>query len=77
MFCLKRCHFIHCLFKKRKKEKKKEEARNSAVLMALWVFFFPWTCEAGEEEDFLTDFSPLPLSPKHQKDADHSHLYNL
>jgi hypothetical protein len=31
--------------------------------MALWVFFFPWTCEAGEEEDFFIDFS-LPLSLK-------------
>jgi len=67
MFCLKRCHFIHCLFKKRKKEKKKEEARNSAVLMALWVFFFPWTCEAGEEEDFSSFvFTEFPS----QKDAD-------
>jgi hypothetical protein len=31
--------------------------------MALWVFFFPWMCEAGEEEDFFIDFS-LPLSLK-------------
>jgi hypothetical protein len=63
MFCLKRRHFMHCLFF----VFKKEEARNGAVLMALWVFFFPWTREAGEEEDFSS--SVLTEFPS-QKDAD-------
>jgi hypothetical protein len=36
--------------------KKREGGRNGAVLKALWVFFFPWTRETGEEEDL---FSPV------------------
>ena len=35
----------HALFTKKKE-------KNGAVLKALWVFFFPCTREAGEEEDF-------------------------
>ena len=33
-------------------EKKKGKTQNGVVLKALWVFFFPWTREVGEEEDF-------------------------
>jgi len=32
-----------------------------------WVFFFPWTCEVGEEEDFSPLLCPLPLSLKPPK----------
>jgi len=35
----------------------KKKAWNGAVLTALWVFFFPWTCEAREEEDFFFPYS--------------------
>jgi hypothetical protein len=48
VFCPKRRRFIYCSFKKK--------GRNGAVLKALWVFFFPWTRETGEEEDL---FSPV------------------
>jgi hypothetical protein len=42
--------------------------------MALWVFFFPWTREAGEEEDFSSPcFHRLSSFKKHQKDADQGH----
>jgi hypothetical protein len=34
-------------------EKKNKRDRNGVVLLALWVFFFPWTHDAGEEEDFF------------------------
>ena len=44
------------------------KARNGAVLKALYVFFFPWTREAGEEEDFS---SFLCHRHQRQKDADH------
>ena len=37
--------------------KKTEKAQNGAVLNNT-IFFFPWTREAGEEEDFLPHFSP-------------------
>jgi hypothetical protein len=54
--------------------KKKREAQNGVVLMALWVFFFPWTREAGEEEDFSSPcFHRLSSFKKHQKDADQGH----
>jgi len=36
--------------------------------MALWVFFFPWTRKAGEEE--AATFPSPSLSPRTQKDAD-------
>ena len=39
---------FHTLF-----TKKNKRDRNGAVLLALWVFFFPWTHDAGEEEDFF------------------------
>jgi hypothetical protein len=56
MFCPKQRRFIYCSFKKKK------GSRNGAVLKALWVFFFPWTREAGEEEDFFFPcFSPTSL----------------
>jgi hypothetical protein len=35
--------------------------------MVLWVFFFPWTRETGEEEDF---FFPCHRHLPLQKDAD-------
>jgi hypothetical protein len=58
---------FHLLFTKKK-------ARNGVVLTALWVFFFPWTSEAGEEEDFSSPcFHRLSSSQKHQKDADQGH----
>jgi hypothetical protein len=52
---------------------KKKEARNGAVLTALWVFFFPWTREAGEEDFSSPYFHRLSSSKKHQKDADQGH----
>jgi hypothetical protein len=40
----------------------KKKARNGTVLMTLWVFFFPWTREEGEEEDFSSPyFHRLPF----------------
>ena len=39
------------------KKKKNREISNGAVLNST-IFFFPWTREAGEEEDFLPHFSP-------------------
>jgi len=41
---------------------KKNEARNGAVLTALWVFFFLWTREAKEEENFSSPAFLLSLS---------------
>jgi hypothetical protein len=32
--------------------------------MALWVFFFPWTREAGEEEDFSSFVAVISLFKK-------------
>jgi hypothetical protein len=49
-----------------KKRKIKRWNRNGAILTALWVFFFPWTREAGEEEDFsssVTTISPFKKTP--------------
>jgi hypothetical protein len=43
---------FHTLFIK----KRREGGRNGAILKALWVFFFLWTREIGEEEDL---FSPV------------------
>jgi len=53
----------------------KKKARNGAVLTALWVFFFPWTREAREEEDFsspafllslpLLNLKKTPTQPPH------------
>jgi hypothetical protein len=54
---------MHC-------SRKKKETQMMLFLTALWVFFFPWTCKAGEEEDFFLPCFSLPLSPKIQKDAD-------
>jgi len=39
---------FHTLF-----TKKNKRDQNGAVLLALWVFFFPWTHDAGEEDDFF------------------------
>jgi hypothetical protein len=39
--------------------------------MAPWVFIFPWTCEAGEEEDF---YSSVFHRFFFQKDADQGPL---
>jgi hypothetical protein len=68
---------FHTLFTKERKGKKRRE-RTGAILTALWVFFFPWMREAGEEEDFsssVTVISPFKkmLTP-FQKDADQPHL---
>ena len=37
------------------------------------IFFFPWTREAGEEEDFLPHFSPTSLPAFAKKDTYHGH----
>ena len=69
MFCSKRRHFMHRSLKKKK-------ARNGAVLTALWVFFFPWMREAGEEEDFSSHAFLLSLCPLNFKKTltQHPHL---
>ena len=55
---------FHTLFIKKKPE-------TVPFWTALWVFFFPWRREEGEEEDFSSPcFHRLSSSEKHQKDAD-------
>jgi hypothetical protein len=56
---------------------KKKEARNGAVLTALWVFFFPWMREAGEEEEFSSPAFLLSLCPLNLKKTltQHPHLF--
>jgi hypothetical protein len=55
---------FHPLFIK----KKEREAQNGAVLSALWVFFFPWMREAGEEEAAAFPcFSPPFFSERPKK----------
>jgi hypothetical protein len=65
---------FHALFTK----KKERRDRNGAVLTASWVFFFPWTCKAGEEEDFsssVTAIFPFKKMPTpFQKDVDQPYL---
>jgi len=38
----------------KKKKRKEEEAKMVSFWTAPYVFFFPWTREAGEEEDFFS-----------------------
>jgi len=57
VFCPKWHRFIHYL----------KKTQTVLFRMALWVSFFPWTCEAGEEEEFSPLLFPLPLSPKPSK----------
>jgi hypothetical protein len=60
-------HFVQngalsCTVHEKKRRKIKRWNRNGAVLTELWVFFFPWMREAGEEEDFsssVTTISPF------------------
>jgi hypothetical protein len=44
--------------------KKKGKTQNGANLKALWVLFFPWTREAGEEEDFSSSVTTISLLKK-------------
>jgi len=54
----------------------KKKTQTMPFWTELWVFFFPWTCEAREEAYFSSPcfhrFLSYPSLSKHQKDADHN-----